>query len=519
VTRRVGAVLVAMALGVTALACSGGDEGATGDAEQGPNIVVVLADDLALTDIADMPHLQGLLVDGGLSFDRFYVSNAFCCPSRVTALRGQYAHNTRVLTNQGPTGGFETARRVGIERSTLATWLQDAGYRTGLVGKYLNEYPTGAGPTYIPPGWDEWTSVVDGNTNLGFDYTLNVNGQLVSFGSDREDYATDVYFDEATSFVAAASEDEAPFFLWLAPDAPHLPAVPAPEDAGLFADRRVPRTAAYNQADTSASVTWQRVFAPLSVEERDRFDEQYRNRLRTLQSLDRGLARLVDALEEAGTLDDTYLLFTSDNGFHLGLHRLPPGKETAFEEDIHVPLLVRGPGVPTGERSDAFVANIDLAPTLAGLAGAEVPDEVDGRSFGPVLDDPGAGDDRQSLLLEHWSSPLLPSAPGMVASDDGDVAVDQVAPDGAILDPVTGDPLVFLPPQDFRGLRTGRYTYLEYVTGEVELYDNVEDPDQIHNLAATADRALLDELSQRLDDLRSCAAESCRRSEDAAVPE
>lgn len=485
-----------------------------------PNVLVIVTDDLATGDLAVMPHLRELLTERGTSFSNFFVSVSLCCPSRASMLRGQYAHNTGVLTNAWANGGFPVARQLGVERSTIATWLQDEGYRTGLIGKYLNYYPQSAGPTYLPPGWDEWYSPVRGTPSAGFEYTLNENGRLVRYGSDVDDYVTDVYVRLTEQFVTGAADAGQPFFAWLAVEAPHDPATPAPQDADAFAGERAPRTPSYNQSDVSDMPQWIRELPPLRAELRANDDLRYRRRRESLLALDRQLVHLTDTLERNGQLDNTYLVFTSDNGFHLGQHRLSGGKQTAYDEDVRVPLIVRGPGVAEGATSSALVGNIDLAPTFAELAGAPFPDFVDGRPFTAQLDDPATPTDRRSFLLEHWRVELVnpdTATPGSFTDP-----VTPVATRPATVDDASGEGSAFPEspdPPDFRGLRTDRYTYVEYVTGDRELYDDLADPDQLRNLAQIADPALISRLSRRLAALENCRAAACRRAEDLPVPD
>lgn len=493
-----GPVLVASAC------ASGGDDEASppssvaGPPVERPNILYVFADDLADDDLEHLPHVRRLLTDHGVELTSAYVSVSLCCPSRSTVLRGQYSHNTGVETNRG-NGGFEVFHERGLEESTVGTWLQEAGYRTALVGKYLNDYPGEAGDAYVPPGWDHWAAPV-GSTNeqeggiyRQYGYTLNRNGTLVEHGDAPEDYAGTVFVDEVADFVDDAAERGDPFFAYLSLVSPHAPATPAPGDEDAYPDATAPRTPSYDQADVSAMPQWVRDRPRINDFDQAYLDGLQRARLQSLLGVDRAVRDLVRTLRDNGQLDDTYVVFTSDNGHHLGQHRLQSGKLTAYEEDVHVPLVVRGPGIPEGERSDALVLNTDLAPTFAALAGAEVPDFVDGRSFADVLFDPSAPFPRQSVLLAHYDEELRPG------QDHSAIFYQDDTP-------------------ELHGLRTRRWTYVEYVTGERELYDNDADPDQLENLAADADPALLEALSGRVADLAGCAAEGCRTAEDAAVP-
>lgn len=517
-------VLVVMPLMVMLLAvgaCSSGGSTGAGpvDGPRQPNILFILTDDLATGDLAVMPNVRSLLTDQGVSFSDYLVSLSLCCPSRVSMMRGQYAHNTGVLTNGGGNGGFPVARRLGVERSTIATWLQAAGYRTALIGKYLNFYPQGAGPTYLPPGWDEWQSPVRGGPGSGLAQTINENGRLVRHGDSPDEHITDVYLREAAEFATSAADARQPFFLWLSVDAPHVTASPAPQDANAFAGVGAPQTPSYDQADVSALPAWVADLPPLGAEARANDDRRYRRRLQTLRGFDRELSTLVGTLEENGQLDDTYLVFTSDNGYHLGQHRLSGGKQTAYDEDVHVPLIVRGPGVPKGTTSGALVGNIDLASTFADLAGADVPDFVDGRPFTAQLHDPGASTDRRAYLLEHWPQEVVNPATAPAGTVTVETFASPAAPAATAAGPRPLQSIGESPePPEFHGLRTRRYTYVEYVTGEVELYDDRADPDQLHNLAPTAAPALLARLSDRVAALADCRADACRRAEDAAAP-
>ncbi len=534
---RCAAALVATALLALGTAACGGD-GAGGGADR-PNVLFIVTDDMAVSDLAAMPHLEEWLGEGGTTFSRAYVSVSLCCPTRATMLRGQYAHNTGVLSNDGTNGGFPVAHALGLESSTVATWLDEAGYRTALLGKYLNHYPRGAGVTYVPPGWDNWAVAVDAGTAAGFDYTLNEDGRLVRYGDEREDYAATVLVDRAAELAAEAESDGEPFFTWLAVDAPHEPAVPAPEDEGAFADASAPRGPSFDVVDPSMP-DWVTSLPPLSDDQLAEIDARHRDRLESLQSLDRELARLADELDEVDQLDDTYVVFTTDNGFHLGHHRLKAGKQTAFEEDISVPMLVAGPGVPEGRTSDAIVGDVDLAPTFAALAEADAPDFVDGRDLRDLWHGESEDSGRGALLLEHWpplapgqdpgegsTSPVpVPTAPGGDDIDFAPLIGDDPVPEAEAEDDDDGEGGDEPParigesptPPEYSGVRTHRYTYVRYVTGEVELYDNEADPHQLRNMAASAPRELLDRLAGLARDLASCETGGCRSLEEADVP-
>ena len=499
-----------------------------------PNILMVLTDDLNLDELSTMPHVRSLIGDHGVTFSHAFVSVSLCCPSRSTILRGQYSHNTGVLSNGGTNGGFEAAYAGGLEKSTIATWLHAAGYRTGLFGKYLNGYPATASDTYVPPGWSDFRSpTVGGNPYSEYRYVLNENGREVPYGSRPTDYGTRVYADQARSFIEASHRARRPFFAYLALYAPHMPAVPAPQDRGKFPDARAPRTPSYNERHVVTKPRWVRKTPMMNAALRAQVDRLYRRRIRSLQAVDRSVSGLVETLQHTGQLDDTYIVFASDNGFHLGQHRLPAGKQTPYEEDIRVPLLVRGPGVSEHATRDQFVGNVDFAPTFARLAGVRPPEFVDGRSFAPLLRShpPASADPRRSFLIEHWREvgridtpqrrrvslepedrDQTPDTPRRAATRFADLParVRRETVRGAIaaLDRIP----------EYHGLRTAKYTYVEYDTGERELYDLSRDPSELTNIAATAPRSVEQKLHLRLRALERCRGGSCRRLDQLPVP-
>jgi N-acetylglucosamine-6-sulfatase len=452
-----------------------------------PNLVIVLTDDQDLSSLAFMPKTLELLGAQGMTFRNYFVPLSLCCPARATLLTGLYAHNHKVYSNFPPDGGFERFAAQGHEEKTLATTLHDAGYRTALIGKYLNGYPKKDAPTHIPPGWDEWVSPVKGSPYSSYRYTVNDNGKLVKHLSKPEDYMTDMLSKKAVDFVRGSGSQ--PFFLYLATYAPHKPATPARRHFNLFPDLQAPRTPSFNEATVRDKPARIRNLKRLKPDRIAAIDALYRKQVLSLQAVDEAVAALVETLRETGQLDNTFIVFTSDNGYHLGQHRLEPGKYTAYEPDVHVPLLVRGPGVPVGVEVTALTSSVDLAATFAELAGAALPVEPDGRSLVPFLQGQAPAGWRQAVLLEQFKYP--PGPPGKE------------------------DPSDF--PAHF-GLRTEGFKYVEYGTGERELYDLEQDPDELLNLRDQVPLAWLDQLSQRAKALRSCKGETCRQIEAQPLP-
>jgi arylsulfatase A-like enzyme len=510
-SRRRELIAVVVAVLVFAGSCSSSSSSKAASGSSKPNVLFILTDDLDFGEIAQMPNLKTLMADQGVSFSDYYASVSLCCPSRTTTLRGQYSHNTGVETNGGVNGGFETAHRLGLESSTIATWLQAAGYRTALIGKYLNGYPDTVAKTYVPPGWNEWASAAAGNPYSQFNYTLNENGKLVHYGSAPSDYGTDVYVKKAQDFIAASAKAHKPSFTYLAVYAPHQPATPAPRDANKFPGAQAPRTPAYNAVDVAGKPQFIQNLPLMTQRVQQRVDNLYRRRIQSLQAVDLGISHLVDTLRSTGQLDNTYIVFTSDNGFHLGQFRMPSGKQTAYDFDIHLPLIVRGPGVPAGRTSRAEVGNIDLAPTFAAIADAKAADFVDGRSFLDTAKDPTSGaDGRQAYLVEHWKEDDGPGSRNGAPLEPGDL--DQTAT------PARTSRAALSTIPEYHGVRTVRYLYVEYVTGERELYDLRVDPDELHNIVTSARPALVQTLKGELDALEHCKAASCREVEDRTMP-
>src|ERR687890_348543 len=443
-----------------------------------PNIILIITDDLDAASVSKVPFLTGYMADKVLTFDNAFVISSLCCPSRATILTGQYPHNHLVRSNVPPRGGFKTFRKLGRERSTLATWLDDAGYETVLFGKYLNGYGHHGGK-HVPVGWDEWYGVV-GETQL------NQNGQLVTYQADT--YLDDALSGLAQNFVRRQERKDAPFFVYLSVHAPHAPAKPARRHEGLYEGLRAPRTPSFDEADVSDKPGWVRKLSLDSAEQK-RIDELYGKRLKTMAAVGETIGGLLRTLEQTGKLDTTYLVLTSDNGYHMGQHRLGLGKQTAYEEDIRVPLMIRGPGVPAGISRDEMVLNNDFAPTFADLAGLPPPASVDGRSFASLLDKRQGNDPaswRTAFEIRHWDN------------KKDEASYRAVTP---------------VPP--YRAVRTKRYLYVEYEAGERELYDLGKDPYELHNLYDSADPDLIAQLDSRLDALRDCAGEGCRAAEDA----
>lgn len=416
-----------------------------------PNIVVIVTDDQRSDTLWAMPIVKRDLIDHGITFNNGFVVNPACCPSRASLLTGQYSHSTGVYTNTGSEGGFRSFN----DGSTIATWL-DLEYTSVLVGKYLNNYEFAGKKGQVPLGWDHWVAF----PKAGYkDFALNIDGEVRRYGDARADYSTDVLADEAVRLIRVT---DGPLFMYFAPKAPHWPAQVVGQDKEAFEHVAKHRPPSFNEADVSDKPAWVVRTSMLGRGERHKLDEFRTGQLQTLQPVDRAVGRIVDALEETGRLQDTMIVFTSDNGMMWGEHRLR-GKGVAYEESIRVPFVVRydaAVGAPAS--SDAMVLNIDIAPTAAALAGVNAP-RAEGRSLLPLLRTSGT-DWREDFLVEHFS------------------------PGGANGHPPT-----------FCTVRTDRWKLTDYYWGKDELYDLANDRLELNNRIYDPSVAdVVGELRQRL---------------------
>lgn len=441
-----------------------------------PNIVLITSDDQTKLELKWMPKTRKLIGRAGLTFKNMIAPHPNCCPARAQILSGGYAHNNGVRTNSPPWGGHE-----GFDPTTaLPVWLQAAGYSTAFIGKYMHGYDENDG---IEPGWDQWKPIV-GTLSDYRSFVQYDNGTLVQFG--ETDYYTDVVAQQAAAVVTDFSAAGEPFFLWSSFIAPHGtcqgnteadcsgPPPAADRHAGILGDVALPSLSSPSFNEPDVSDKRKDVKAQPGVDPATQ-QTLFTQRLRTLAALDEAVAGIVASLEAAGTLDDTVIMFTSDNGYLFGEHRLV-GKNVPYEESIRVPLVMRGPGIPAGERRRQTVAMVDLAPTIAELADADPTVGIDGRSLlGYAVHDRRQRD--RGLLLQAGSK-----------GKDEKTA------------------------WRWRGVRTKRYTLVRWQGPRfVELYDRTTDPLQLTNVALDpAYRKVRRVLAGYLDTLEDCAEAKCR---------
>ncbi len=506
-----------------------------------PNIVLVQADDAVLSDIAHMPNVRRLMVRGGTEFSNYFVSYPLCCPSRTTLLTGQFSHNHRVLSNfRGNDGGYYTFRDLPgklNQKNSLAPWLRRAGYRTGMVGKYLNEYGT-LDRREVPPGWDRWAGLIDNSTYDYFNYAMNIDGR-VRFWGDRSyaekqldlgtlltsdppdsfaelfgdfqsifvpfdyfgtqknrDYTMDVGGGYAARFVRRSAPAKKPFFLYYSPPGPHAedtnhmqglrPRAPEPDPRPpkryrhTFDDVPLPEPPSFNEADVSDKAENLKSLSPLSEAQIEEITDNYHGRLGAVRAVDDQVGRIVKELRKAKELRNTYIIFNSDNGYLQGEHRLWGSKFLPYENSLRVPTMVRGPGVKRGDSRSGNSIDVDLAPTILDMAGARPGRAMDGVS-------------------------LLPAARGRKKLPRRKVLIQAMRPLLRFYTPLTAFDLPYY------GVRTHRYKYINWSFGAVELYDLRRDPDELENLAADPSQAgrvaRLEAVAKRLSE---CRGQACR---------
>lgn len=458
-----------------------------------PNIVYVLLDDMDSKVLPYLTKAKSLVADQGMTFNNYMFNLSICCPSRASMLRGQYAHNTKVMANGKPNGGYNQFIANGNETSTMATWLKSAGYKTAYMGKYMNGYPDGADlpATHVPAGWDKWFATTNGFYDQ-YNYDINDNGTILHRGAAEQDYATDVLAAEAQEYLDVQATSSDPFLMLLSPPAPHKPYEPAARHKNLFNDVTYPKTDSFDETNVSDKPQEIQVLPRIGPNETAKIDEAFRNRIRSVQAVDEMIEALVNKLQAQGKLANTVFLVGSDNGYHMGEHRMqgnedksepddgiktPGGKHSAYVEDIRVPLYIRGPGISAGQQNNKLVSVVDLAPTFADFGGATIPSFVDGRSFAPLArgENPAW---RTSFLIQRWEDRL-----------------------------------------PFYGVYTETSSYVHYHTGEIEYYNLIDDPIQNKNKYGTpeAPKLLTDPLESRALQLTTCSGQTCRDIEQQAL--
>ncbi|GME62001.1 Arylsulfatase precursor protein [Neofusicoccum parvum] len=486
--------------------------GAALAAAKQPNILFVLTDDqdLHMNSVDHMPLLQKHVIEKGTTFAKHFCTVAICCPSRANLWTGHAAHNTNVTDVSPPYGGFQKVIAEGWNDNYLPLWMQDAGYNTYYSGKLWNGHTVSNYNETFARGFNGSDFLLDPYTYKYYDAVMTRNGETpVSYAGN---YSTDVIREKILGFLDEALSHEQPWFVVAAPIAPHSttttdPATNttyfdfaqyAPRHAHLFKNYTIPRDSSFN-AKVEGGVSWIKNLAPLNQTVIEYNDEFQRARLRSLQAVDEMIEAFVEKLDDAGVLDETYIIFSTDNGFHISQHRMSPGKECGYDTDIHIPLVIRGPGIAENQKIEAVTSHTDIAPTILNLAGA--PKQLDGKVI-PLTAELAQNSSYEHASIEFWGRALI---------------------EGIYLNPA-GSRNIWN--NTYKGLRLVGDDYSIYYsvwcTNEAEFYDVKRDPGQIYNLAAAnssasstyqlAGRSLSDVLS-RLDALvlvlKSCKGIQC----------
>lgn len=523
------AALAAIVLPATAQA-----RPASADKDGRPNILVVMTDDQAKADVAKMPNVKRLLAKRGTTFADAIDSFPLCCPSRATFITGQYAHNHGVAGNFYPFGWYGMKHRA----NTLPAWLQGAGYHTALIGKWLNGYGARDAHGEVPAGFDIWRGLLDVSAYDYYNFVMNQNGKLKSWGDadfahklvefakievtpnpgglqgvlaqlakffgpapysywgteNPKDYSPDVTGDITEGLVRAEGKSKKPFFIWWSPAAPHREDVattlmgrpgrdprPAPRYASKSSSYKLPKPPSFNETDFADKPSNMRNAAPsLTDAQIHQLQLDYEGRIGSLRAVDDHVKSLIATLKATHQLENTLIVFVSDNGWLQGEHRVPGDKFLPYEESVRIPLIVRGPGVPAGETVRGQVANIDFAPTLVDAANAKAGRTMDGVSLLPTIRHPHK---RPKRTFEIEALERL---------FEGDIPVNAWD-------------------RPYKGVRTDRYTYVVYTeTGEQELYDRRKDPHQLTNVAGDPAYAKIQaRLAAQLKRLDRCKGRSC----------
>jgi len=542
----VAAALAALLTSLAFLALPGAESARS--AQQKPSFVVVQVDDATLdqlyaslnvggVEVQAMPYTLSLIANRGITFNRYYVPYPLCCPSRTSLLTGRYSHNNNVRGNVPPNGGYTGFKARQAYTHNLATWLQAAGYRTIHIGKFLNGYgdePFDDGKD-VPPGWSAWHSVLRADTNHYFyGYTLNNNGTLEGPYGDSGSWETREYgerddfgcpsaplngkpcFYETDTFNTMAYQEltqtspEQPFYLQLDYTAPHgdfrRPAGPEPalRHYNTFAGAPYPhgRSEGFNEGNVNDKPRFIREAPYLSLNEIHTYRVYYQKALESLRSVDEGVKLVVDTLGGMHRLRNTYIIFTSDNGFFYGEHRLTGGKFLAYEPATHLPFLIRGPGIKAGTSTGELAANIDIAPTVLELAGAEADKSIDGRSLVPYMRDPSLRS-RRPILFESFVETADVEANGE--------ATAQRPRRNTKSGNSKATASIVAPPKDYEGIRLGPYKYIEWPDGEKELYDITKDPNELNNVVRVANLSPIRAfLHAQLVRLETCVGRACQ---------
>ncbi|KAF9347651.1 hypothetical protein BGX26_000883 [Mortierella sp. AD094] len=469
-----------------------------GHGHQKPNFLVFLTDDQdrRMNSLDHLPLVKKYLRDEGTEFTNYYTTTAMCCPSRVSLWSGQFAHNHNVTDESPPHGSYTKFVSQKLEENWLPLWLQEAGYSNNYIGKFIN----GVSPTLkrAPKGFDQdhWEPLVAPNIYTFYSPVFSTNDGPLEAHTGV--YQTDIISDKSIAILDGLAKNKTnPFLFVISPTAPHdevwfngngtifTPPVPAKRHEGLFPGAKAPRHPSFNP-DKNDKVSWIGTLPKLTDSEVDRIDAIYRARLQSLQATDELVERIIKRLEHNGQLDNTYIVYTTDNGYHLGTHRMFAGKQTAYEEDTNIPFIIRGPGIAKNKKSNAVATHTHFPATVLQLANLPIPDELDAHSI-PVLADKsvyGKDQPTEAFSVEFWSNAFMENTTAGFTTNSY---------------------------KSVRLIGQGyNLLYTIWCTGEKEYYDLVEDPFQVKNIYKHTKQSFLDRLDALLNVLRTCKGPTCR---------
>ena len=474
----------------------------------GPNVVLVMTDDERFDDMSIMPRTRRLIGEAGVTFTRYFASYPVCCPARATVFTGQYAQNHDVRCLYPACGGGYGRLN---QRNYLPVWLEDAGYVTAHIGKFLNGYGKEDNTPMRPNGWDDWQGLIDQSTYRMWGYSFFENDHRVTYGRvlsrNPRLYQTDVITNKAVRFIDERGGGEKPFFLSVAYLAPHHETGvtqkrtgqlvrAAPRHRGRFAHLPMPRPVNYNEADVSDKPSWVgRYNRPISPRREAAITKRFHERWEALLAVDEGVERIVEELRQTGELDDTYVIFASDNGYMQGEHRVREGKMLPYDASTHLPFLIRGPGLPRGRRTRAVVGDVDLAATIMDVTPARPGHVLDGKSVIPFA---------RNTHLRNLR-PFLHTTAGQGSHGRTNTR------EGGAKGTETRVPA-------WAAVRTTRWLYVAYKGRGSELYDLKRDPWEMNSLALDPRyRQLRNTLRRVLEDLRTCRGRACDKLASASV--
>ena len=480
-------------------------------ADRLPNIVLLLADDqdLLLGGETPMQFTSSFFKQRGSNMSNFFVNTPVCCPSRATLISGRYPHNFLDLNGGGCMHMYVTGE--GFTNKSIGWYMKKLGYKNGHFGKYFNPGYGGMGDDFCNPdvmeplpGFDEWFSMCDDNAYYRNEFT--VNGKLWRSGTSPEHYMTSLVGNASVAFIQEALVKEEPFFAFIAPHAPHVPATPAPWYQGEFEGFKAPRTPNYNHTalDHHYVIRQQEHMTEMVAE---MSDELFRNRWRTLLSVDDIMIAVVDAVDKHGQLDNTYFLWTSDHGYQLGQFNLPSCKLQPYEHDLHVPFHIAGPKVRPGRNFSEVASMVDLAPTLIELGGGHPPDTMDGTSFAGLVTNSSIGDDikvtppprSDKSMIEYWSLGHVVRYEHLIDGTNNTYLGVRLV----------NDTHNWLYVEYFPNRET--ITFLEDGMAECELFDTKSDYYQMKNLCGQPQHAsLVEELHHFIHKKVFCTGKRCR---------